>query len=99
MRGRTPKRLVAGMRAMLQVGSPVRQWMYTLDPKPKAWLTPTRYVPASRDGVGSDGEPEYVDVEVTQVTPPYAIVYHYDGEGWVRLWLDMREVRLYAVSK
>jgi hypothetical protein len=86
------------MRAMMKVGSPVRQWMYTLDPKPKAWLTPTRYIPASRNDSDSDKRPQYVEVEVAKVMPPYAIVHHHDGEGWVRLWLDMREARLYSVG-
>jgi hypothetical protein len=98
MRGQTPKRLVAGMRAMIQVGSPVRQWMYTLDPKPRAWLTPTRYLPTSCDPK-SGKRPQYVEVEVVKVMPPYAIVHHRDGEGWVRLWLDMREARLYSVGE
>lgn len=84
---------------MLKIGSPVRQWMHTLDPDSKSWLTPTRYMAASNNISVSDGEPEFVEVEITRVMPPYAIVHHHDGHGWVRLWLDMREVRLFPVSE
>ena len=83
---------------MIKIGSPVRQWMHTLEPESKAWLTPTRYMAASHDAPASDSEPQYVEVEIAGVMPPYAIVHHHDGQGWVRLWLDMREVRLFAVS-
>ena len=84
---------------MIRIGSPVRQWLYTLEPEPKAWLTPTRYMAASHNASVPNGEPQYVEVEIAKVMPPYAIVYHHDGQGWVRLWLDTREVRLFAVRK
>ena len=29
---------------------------------------------------------------------PYAIVYHHNGRGWVRLWIDTRETALFAVE-
>ena len=83
----------------MRIGSPVRQWMYTLEPKPKAWLTPTQYMAASHNASESNSEPQYVEVEIARIMPPYAIVRHHDGERWVRLWLDTREVRLLPVSE
>jgi hypothetical protein len=73
--------------------------MHTLEPQSKAWLTPTRYVPVSHDAPPPNSEPQYVEVEIARVMPPYAIVYHHDGRGWVRLWLDTREVGLFPVSE
>jgi hypothetical protein len=99
MRERTPERFVAGMRAMIRIGSPVRQWMYTLEPESKAWLTPTQYMVTLHNASESNSGPQYVEVEIARVMPPYAIVYHHDCQGWVRLWLDTREVRLFAVSE
>lgn len=99
MRKRTPQHFAAGMKAMIKIGSPVRQWMRTLEPDSKVWLTPTRCGVPSHDAPVSSGEPQYVEVEIARVMPPYAIVHHHDGQGWVRLWLDTREVRLFAVSE
>jgi hypothetical protein len=73
--------------------------MHTLEPQSKAWLTPTRYVPASQDAPPPNSEPQYVEVEIARLMPPYAIVYHHDDRGWVRLWLDTREVGLFPVSE
>ena len=84
---------------MMRVGSPVRQWIYTLEHKSVAWLTPVRYRVASEDVPKSQSEPQYVEVTIARVMPPYAIVYHHDGRGWVRLWLDTREVPLFPVSE
>jgi hypothetical protein len=90
MRERTPKRFLEGMKAKIRTGSPVRQWMFTLEAEPRALLTPTQYMAPSPSNRG----PEYVEVQIARIMPPYAIVYHHDGQGWVRLWLDMRQVRL-----
>jgi hypothetical protein len=98
MKKRISQHFVAGMRVMIKAGSPVRQWMHTLEPESKAWLTPTRYMAALQNASAPNTEPQYVEVEIASVMPPYAIVYHHDGQGWVRLWLDTREVRLFRVS-
>lgn len=99
MRKRIPQHFVAGMKAMMRIGSPVRQWMHTLEPESKALLTPTPYMAAADNVSVSNGEPQYVEVEIAKVMPPYAIVFHHNGQGWVQLWLDTREVRLFQVSE
>jgi hypothetical protein len=99
MRRRVPKHLVVGGKALMPVGSPVRQWMYTLEEKPKPCLIPLRYMPPAADHSSRDAGPKYIEVTIAKVTPPYAIVYHHDGQGWVRLWIDMREVHLLLASE
>lgn len=83
----------------MRIGSPVRQWMYTLEANPTAWLTPTQYLAASHNASQPNDDPQYVEVEIAKVMPPYAIVHHHGRQGWVRLWLDMREVPLFAVRR
>jgi hypothetical protein len=99
MRKRTPEQLAVGMKAMMRTGSPVRQWIYTLEHKSKAWLTPVPYTVATDDPSEPKTGPQYVEVRIARVMPPYAIVYHHDGRGWVRLWLDTREVPLFAIGE
>jgi hypothetical protein len=99
MREQIPEHFVAGMKVLMRIGSPVRQWMYTLEARPKAWLTPTRYMAASCNASMPNFGLQYVEVEIAKVMPPYAIVHHHDGQEWVRLWLDMREVQLFEVGK
>jgi hypothetical protein len=94
MRDRTAEHLVAGSRALMKVGSPVRQWIHTLEHKSKTWLTPVRYAVPSRYASGPSSGPQYVEVIIAEIMPPYAIVYHHNGRQWVRLWLDTREVHL-----
>ena len=98
MRYKHSEQLLVGRRALIRVGSPVRQWLCTLEDKPRAWLTPVRYTAASESEFEPHAKPQYVEVVIAKVMSPYAIVYHHDGRGWVRLWLDMREVHLFLTS-
>ena len=99
MRRKTPERLIVGKRALMKNGSPVRQWMSTLSRRSEQWLTPVRYALASPDASGPTAGPMYVEVTIARIMPPYAIVYHYNGHEWVRLWLDTREVRLLVIGQ
>jgi hypothetical protein len=83
----------------MMVGSPVRQWMYTLEANPKAWLTPVRYAAPSEDAFERNAGARWVEVTIAKVMPPYAIVCHHDGEQLVRLWLDTREVHLFPANR
>ena len=99
MTDRTPQQLVVGMRALMKNGSCVRQWMPLLGRRAEMWLTPVRYTLASEDASQPTGGPKYLEVTVASIRPPFAIVHHHNGHEWVRLWLDLREVRLFAVRK
>jgi hypothetical protein len=94
MKRRTSEHLIIGRKALLKVGSPVRQWVYTLDDVPKPWLTPVRYRAASVEAIEPTTEPQYVEVTIVKVILPFAIVCHHVGRECVRLWLDTREVPL-----
>ena len=83
----------------MEIGSPVRQWVYTLEDVPKPWLTPVRYSVASVDASEPTMEPQYVEVTIAKVMLPYAIVCHHAGRGWTRLWLDTREVPLFLINE
>jgi hypothetical protein len=87
--------LTAGTSAMMLVGSPVRQWVRSLRDN-RRWLTPLHYTPAIEIVLGSIDKPTYVEVKVAKVMLPYAIVCHRIGRGWMKLWIDTREVTLYA---
>ena len=89
--------LVVGMTAMMKVGAPVRMWMRNLRDGSRV-LTPIHYVPRSRAVVHAQLGLRYVQVRVVKVMPPYAIVYHHNGRGWLRLWIDTRETALFAVK-
>jgi hypothetical protein len=91
----TLTQLVAGTKAMMKVGSPVRMWMRRLRDDSRL-LTPLPYIPQSDGQRDPANRPEYVEVEIVKVMLPYAIAYHHDGRGWARLWFDTREVPLYA---
>jgi len=100
MTEKTPKPpglLTVGSRALMKIGSPVRQWLRTLGESPKAWLTPVRYAPTPTADLKA-GLP-YVEVTILQIMPPFAIVQHFNGEEWVRLWIDTREVRLFPAGE
>ncbi len=99
MREGTPEPLVVGARAMMKIGSPVRQWLRTLGKTSETWLTPVRYGLASQYAAPPKNGPQYVEVRIARITPPYAIVYHHNGREWVSLWVDLREVRLHAASE
>jgi hypothetical protein len=99
MKGKTSEQLFVGRRALMKVGSPVRQWLYTLEDRPKAWLTPVQYTVVSEDAPQPSTGPQYVEVTIAKVMPPYAIVRHHDGRGSVLLWLDTREVHLFLTSE
>ena len=90
MKKGTPDPLVVGARAMLRIGSPVRQWLHTLGQKSETWLTPVRYGLASQYTSPPQGGPQYVEVRIAKIMATYAIVDHYNGRQWVRLWLDIR---------
>jgi hypothetical protein len=91
------KQLVVGMTAMMKVGSPVRMWMRSLRTGSRI-LTPVHYAPLSQAVVHTQWGMLYVEVNVAKVMLPYAIVYHHNGRGWVRLWIDTRETALFAVE-
>jgi len=93
---RPPGIFVGGAKALMKIGSPVRQWMHTLADSPETWLTPVRYAPELPDD--SKARLPYLEVTITQIMPPYAIVYHHNGREWVRLWIDTRETRLFPVK-
>jgi hypothetical protein len=99
MRDRTPEQLVVGKRALMKNGSPVRQWMCLLGRRSETWLTPVRYTMASKDASQPTAGPKYLEVTIARIMPPFAVVHHHNGHEWVRLWLDLREVGLYAVRK
>jgi hypothetical protein len=99
MKEGTPEPLAVGARALLRVGSPVRQWLRTLGDSSETWLTPVRYGLASQYASPPKSGAQYVEVRIARITPPYAIVYHHNGHEWVRLWLDMREVRLHPAGE
>ena len=61
-------------------------------------LTPAHYAPLSQSVVHVHWGMLYVEVKVARVMLPYAIVYHHNGHGWVRLWIDTRETALFAVE-
>ena len=90
------KKLVAGMTATMKIGSPVRQWMRTLRNSSRQ-LTPVHYTPPP--ALEHATTPEFVEVEIAKVMLPYAIVYHHNGRGWVKLWIDTREVPLYTACQ
>lgn len=75
----------------MKFGSPVRQWMRKLRDSSR-WLTPVHYALLSEDGLQPGCGPQ---VKIAKVMLPYAIVYHHNGRGWVKLWIDTREVPLY----
>ncbi len=91
------KQLVVGMAAMMKVGSPVRMWMRNLRDGSRV-LTPIHYVPRPSALVHGQLGLRYVQVKVAKVMLPYAIVYHHNGRGWLRLWIDTRETSLFAVQ-
>ncbi len=35
-------------------------------------------------------------VRIGKVMLPYVIAYHHNGRGWIKLWIDTREVPLYS---
>ena len=92
------KQLVVGMTAMMKVGAPVRMWMRNLRDGSRV-LTPIHYAPLSHAVVHAQFGLRYVQVRVAKVMLPYAIVYHHNGRGWVRLWIDTRETALFAVQR
>jgi hypothetical protein len=94
MIGRNFEQLLVGRKALIKLGSPVRQWLCTLEDRPRKWLTPVRYPITSERRARPNTGRRYFEVTIARVMPPYAIVYHHDGRGWIRLWLDMREVDL-----
>jgi hypothetical protein len=89
------KQLAVGMTAMMRVGSPVRQWMRKIRDGTR-WLTPVHYTPLPDDPLEPEAGPQLVEVEIGKIMLPYATVYHDNGRGWVKLWIDTREVRLYS---
>ncbi|MGO8689414.1 MAG: hypothetical protein ACLQLG_07250 [Thermoguttaceae bacterium] len=91
------KQLVVGMTALMKVGAPVRMWMRSLRTGRRI-LTPAHYAPLSQSVVHVHWGMLYVEVKVARVMLPYAIVYHHNGHGWVRLWIDTRETALFAVE-
>jgi hypothetical protein len=90
-----PTQLAVGMTALMKVGSPVRQWMHNLRGGKRKWLVPVQYTPPSQDGSTPLDGRQYVEVNIAKLMPPYAIVYHHNGHGWVKLWLDTREATLF----
>jgi len=98
MREIAVERLAAGMAVLMQTDSPVRQWMRRHRGGSEKWLTPTHYNPSFGKIPGPTGELEYILVEVAKVMPPYVVVFHDDGDGSVTLWIDMREVTLFAAE-
>ena len=62
------------------------------------FLTPAHYAPLSQVGSHPEFGLEYLEVRVVKVMLPYAIVYHHNGRGWVRLWIDTRETALFSVN-
>jgi hypothetical protein len=100
MLDKTPQHLSVGSRALMKAGAPVRQWMYTLEDPSRALLTPVRYAAAAADSASQPNPAQpYLEVVIARIMPPYAIVYHHDGQGWVRLWLDLRIVKLRPLSE
>ena len=89
------KQLFVGATAMMKVGSPVRVWMRRNRDNSR-WLTPVNYVPQSGDKREPAADPQYIEVKIVKVSLPFAVAYHHNGRGWVKLWLDTREVPLYS---
>ena len=93
------KQLVVGMTATMKLGSPVRLWMRRIRDASRR-LTPVHYYTLLSDDVWERGSrPQYVEVKIAKVMLPYAIVYHHNGQRWVRLWIDTRDVPLYSPSQ
>jgi hypothetical protein len=99
MKGKNFKPPLVGRKAVMKNGAPVRQWLYTLDGKPQPWLTPLRYLKARENASELNTGRQYLEVVIAKIMPPYALVDHHDGQGWVRLWLDMREVNLFLIDE
>ena len=95
MKAVTLKHLLVGTKVRMKVGSPVRQWMRRLRDG-RRWLTPVHYTLLSDDAQEPGGRPQYVEVKIAKVMLPYAIVHHHTRQGWVKLWIDTREVPLYS---
>ena len=89
------KQLFVGATAMMKDGSSVRVWMRRNRDNSR-WLTPLHYTPRSDDERDPADAPQYLEVKIVKVMLPYAIAYHHNGRGWVKLWLDTREVPLYS---
>lgn len=97
MRQIAQEQLTEGMLAMMEVGAPVRQWVRMFRGGEQRWLTPVRYLPGTAMIEPETMRPVIV-VRVDRLTLPYAIVAHHTGVQRVQLWLDTREVELFAVS-
>ena len=95
MRETALKQLVAGMTARMKAGSPVRQWMRIIRDGGRR-LTPVHYIPRPENVLTSGSGQQFVEVKIARLMSPYAIVYHHNGRGWVKLWIDTREVPLYS---
>lgn len=91
--------LLVGMTVLMKIGSPVRQWMLRIDGGSKKWLLPLRYTPAADNYLELTGTPRFVRVKIARIMLPYLIVLHHDGRGWIKLWLDTREVGLFASNE
>lgn len=96
MREVAVEEVAAGMSLLMETGSPVRRWMRRYRGGAKKWLTPTRYRPSSGKIKQAAADRQYVRLEVSRVMLPYVIAYHDAGERLVKLWLDTREVNLFA---
>ncbi len=90
--------LIVGMTAMMKSGAPVRLWMRNLHNNRRV-LTPAHYAPLSQVVAHPECGLEYLEVRVVKVMLPYAIVYHHNGRGWVRLWIDTRQTPLFSVDR
>jgi hypothetical protein len=96
MRQIATEQLVLGMTVFMKVASPVRRWMRKYRGGARLWLTPVQYFLLSPQTIEFTNGLRCVKVQIAKVLQPYAIVYHYDGCNWVKLWLDTREARLFA---
>ena len=89
------KQLIVGAKAMMKAGSPVRMWMRR-NRDGSRWFTPVNYIPQSDDARNPGSEPQYMKVKIAKVMFPYVVVRRHNGRGWVKLWIDTREVPLYS---
>ena len=92
------QQLTVGMTAMLEVGSPVRKWLRNL-PSGRKRLTPLQFTPSSHRRSRLTSKMQHYEVKIAKLMLPYAIVYHHDGQRWVKLWLDTREVVLFEATR
>jgi hypothetical protein len=90
--------LAVGMTAHLQICSPVRKWMVRHRGGGEKWLTPVGYVPRRYPTRGARGEAQYILVRIARAMLPYVIAFAREDGDRVALWIDTREVRLFAAE-